>query len=428
MLAPVAILLAQQYQNQTGNITSTNMERQGLVYVQAVTGLMRELSAMRAAAVTEVPELKNAQAKVKSAFTVVQQLENELGPILGGQTKASFDALNKGVQDAVENPVRANGDETYTTHIAASDAALKLLGDIGDASQLSLDPELDTYHLRVLTVTVGPQYAEYLARLRDLAALTLKEGKAMPPLRTRAMERNATLISYVDPIYETSYGKGIVAFPAVAITMDMKGVDSTRETFMSILERQVLVEAPSGQVGQLLGIANAAVEKQLTLNQQVTLRLDEQLVARLARMAQEIQINFAIAGACLLVAFYFVICFYRVTKGGLALISAHLQELAQGDLRNRPIAPLGKDESALLIVDLHKVYDSMHELIRRVRHAARELANTSAEVSRASLDLSHRTEDAASNLGIQAGAMQLINDQINQSAQRTQEAAVMAGG
>ena len=82
----------------------------------------------------------------------------------------------------------------------------------------------------------------------------------------------------------------------------------------------------------------------------------------------------------------------------------------------------------MLIVDLHKVYDSMRDLIRRVRHSARDLANTSAEVSRASLDLSQRTEDAASNLGVQAAAVQLINDQINQSAQRTQEAAVMAGG
>ena len=428
MLAPVAILLAQQYQTQTGNIASTNLERQGLVYVQGVTGLMRDLAALRTAAMLKATDLEERKTLVDAAFAKVQQLEKELGPILGSQTKAGLDTLNKSVQDAIQHPVGPSGDETYASHIAASDAALKLLGDIGDASQLSLDPELDTYHLMVLTVTVGPQYAEYLSRLRDLAALTLKEGKALPPQRLRAMERNVTLIGYVDPIYENSYGKGIETFPAVTSAMDMKGVDSTRKAFMSMLEKQVLVEVPSGQIGQLLGVANAAVEKQLTLNQQVALRLDEQLAARTARMAQEMRINFAIAGACLLVALYFVICFYRVTKGGLALISSHLQELAEGDLRNRPVDPLGKDESAMLIVDLHKVYDSMHNLIRRVRHSANELANTSAEVSRASLDLSQRTEDAASNLGVQAGAMQQINDQINQSAQRTQEAAVMAGG
>jgi methyl-accepting chemotaxis protein len=234
--------------------------------------------------------------------------------------------------------------------------------------------------------------------------------------------------NYVDPIYENSYGQSVEAFPAVSAAMDMKGVDSTREAFMAVLEKQVLIEAPAGDVATLLATANAAVDKQITLNGQVAARLDAQLAARAVRIAREMQIQFLIAGAFLLVGLYLLLCFYRVTKGGLAVISAHLQELSDGDLRHRPAPPLGTDEPAMLIIDLQKVYDSMHDLIRRVRHSARELANTSAEVSRASLDLSQRTEDAASNLGVQAAAVQQINDQINQSAQRTQEAAVMAGG
>ncbi len=430
MLTPVVILLAQLYRADTANITTTNMERQGLRYVNGVTDLMHELIALRAAAMTKATDLQQKQSNVDTAFAKIQQLENELGPFFGSQTKAGFEALNKSVHDAVQNPVRPSGDETYAAHVSASDAALKLLGDIGDGSQLALDPELDTYHLMTMAVTVGPQYAEYLSRLRDLAALTLKDhdGKAVPPQRLRAMERNFTLIGYIDPIYENSYGKGIEAFPTVASAMDMKGVDSTREIFMAMLAKQVLIDVPSGEVGQFLGVADAAIEKQLTLSQQVAHRLDDQLVARNLRITGEMQTGFAIAGAFLFVALYLLLCFYRVTKGGLSLISVHLQELAEGDLRHRPVEPLGKDEAALLIVDMHKVYDSMQDLIRRVRHSANELANTSAEVSRASLDLSHRTEDAASNLGVQAGAMQHINDQINQSANRTQEAAVMAGG
>jgi methyl-accepting chemotaxis protein len=205
-------------------------------------------------------------------------------------------------------------------------------------------------------------------------------------------------------------------------------VDSTREAFMALLDKQVMVDAPSGDVGSFLGVANAAIDKQLALSKQVAHRLDDQLASRAARVVHEIQVNFAIAGVFLLIALYLLLCFYRVTKGGLALISMHLQELAEGDLRNRPVEPLGKDEPAMLIMDMRKVYESMQELIRRVRHSARELASTSAEVSRASLDLSNRTEDAASNLGVQAAAVQQINDQINQSAQHTAQAAVMAGG
>ncbi len=128
----------------------------------------------------------------------------------------------------------------------------------------------------------------------------------------------------------------------------------------------------------------------------------------------------------LLVAAYVFIAFYKVNKGGLALVSRHLNELASGDLRHRPIQPWGKDEPAQLIIELHKVYDSMHELIRRVRHSARELASTSSEVSRASLDLSARTEDAASNLGQQASAVEQIGAQVSETAVRSRQASEVA--
>jgi methyl-accepting chemotaxis protein len=189
-----------------------------------------------------------------------------------------------------------------------------------------------------------------------------------------------------------------------------------------------MVDAPAGELLSLQALSSATIEKQLALNQQVIHRLDEQLTARIERINLVLVKNFLIAAAFLLVGLYLFLCFYKVTKGGLALISSHLQELSQGDLRRRPIEPLGRDEPSMLILDMHKVYDSLQNLIRSVRHGARELANTSAEVSRASFDLSQRTEDAASNLGIQASAVQQINEQINQSTMRTQEAAIMAGG
>ncbi|MBT9505134.1 methyl-accepting chemotaxis protein [Rhodoferax sp.] len=145
-----------------------------------------------------------------------------------------------------------------------------------------------------------------------------------------------------------------------------------------------------------------------------------------AEQIQRTWLAAALISAALLIAGYVFIAFYKVNQGGLALVSRHLDELSTGDLRNKPIQPWGADEPAMLIVGLSKVYDSMHDLIRRVRHSARELAMTSAEVSRASLDLSSRTEDAASNLGQQASAVEQIGAQVGETAQRTQDAAVVA--
>lgn len=133
-----------------------------------------------------------------------------------------------------------------------------------------------------------------------------------------------------------------------------------------------------------------------------------------------------VVAIALLIAGYVFIAFYKVNKGGLAVVTQHLNELSAGDLRNKPTKPWGADEPAMLITGLGQVYDSMYELIRRVRHSARELAMTSAEVSRASLDLSSRTESAASNLGQQAASVQQIGSQVAETADRTHAAAGVA--
>lgn len=145
-----------------------------------------------------------------------------------------------------------------------------------------------------------------------------------------------------------------------------------------------------------------------------------------ADQKQRRQLVGCVIAAVLLLSGYVFISFYKVNRGGLSLVSQHLNELAEGDLRNRPAKPWGKDEPAMLISDLNKAYDSLDDLIRRVRHSARELANTSAEVSRASLDLSERTEDAASNLGEQASAVEEIGTQVRETAQLAQRAAAVA--
>ena len=133
-----------------------------------------------------------------------------------------------------------------------------------------------------------------------------------------------------------------------------------------------------------------------------------------------------VVGIVLLIAGYIFTSFFKVNQGGLQVVSQHLNELSEGDLRNKPTKPWGADEPAMLITDLGRVYDSMHDLIRRVRHSARELAMTSAEVARASHDLSARTESAASNLGEQAAAVEQIGGQVDETAVRTQAAAEVA--
>ncbi len=128
----------------------------------------------------------------------------------------------------------------------------------------------------------------------------------------------------------------------------------------------------------------------------------------------------------LIVSIYSFAAFYRVNKGGLLVISQHLDELAAGDLRDIPTKPWGKDEPAQLILNMQNVYKSLHDLIRKVRHGARELDTASQEIAAASSDLSARTEASAAALEQQASAMEEMSSTVSATVGTVQEAARFA--
>ncbi|NVO07119.1 MAG: hypothetical protein HXX19_14915, partial [Rhodoferax sp.] len=429
LLVPIVSLLVLLYRADSAVVNAARAERQGVAYVETVTALAGDMAQFRRAALSRASDLPAQQSSVAAALAKLANLHQQQGPEFTAAHGSHLDALTQGVQALLQKPLAATSDDSFVAHSMALDAALALLADLGGGSQLALDPEPDTHHMVQLSVLLGPQLAEHLARLRDLGALGLLEaGKPLAAEHRRRLEQAMNLLDYLAPAYANAYAQAFAAFPDVARGMDLQGVDAARQAYLAALKKQVLGAAPEGDAADLLGLANSAIERQLALNQQIAARLDSQLQARMERVAQGLVLELAASALCLAFTLYLMLSFYKVTKGGLALVSQHLNELAEGDLRHRPVDPRGKDEPALLILDLHKVYDSMHDLIRRVRHSARELAITSSEVSRASQDLSQRTEDAASNLGHQATAVAQISSQVKESAARTQEAAVLANG
>jgi methyl-accepting chemotaxis protein len=100
--------------------------------------------------------------------------------------------------------------------------------------------------------------------------------------------------------------------------------------------------------------------------------------------------------------------------------------MSDGDLRYIPSKPLGSDEPAAVITDLRVTYESLHALIRQVRHGARALHGASSEISAASLDLSARTEASAAALEQQAAAMEEIGSTVRATAENAKAAATFA--
>ena len=133
----------------------------------------------------------------------------------------------------------------------------------------------------------------------------------------------------------------------------------------------------------------------------------------------------AAAVLTLVVAGYLFLSFYRVMDGGLKETRRHLRAMTSGDLTTSP-APWGHDEAAQLMTDLRAMQDALCSMVLRVRQSSDDIVHSASEIASGALDLSRRTEHAASNLQESAAAMEEITTTVHSGTENTQEASQMA--
>ena len=101
-------------------------------------------------------------------------------------------------------------------------------------------------------------------------------------------------------------------------------------------------------------------------------------------------------------------------------------EIGTGNLAHRVEVSPGDHSSLMANLEIMRV--NLFELIRRVRHTARELSTSSEELAHSSHELSVRTESTATSLEQQVTTMERMAQQVADTAQRTGQAAEFASG
>ena len=73
---------------------------------------------------------------------------------------------------------------------------IALITHVGDASNLTLDPDLDSYYLMNVLIFQGPELSEALAQARGLGVGIAASGKATPE-QLEKLNRLSVLMHYL---------------------------------------------------------------------------------------------------------------------------------------------------------------------------------------------------------------------------------------
>jgi len=302
---------------------------------------------------------------------------------------------------------------------------LVLLGQSNDSSNLTLDPDIDTYYLMEVAVLRLPELLDGVARVRDLGVVMLP-GKAQGAAWTRQVIERMAIIQMHAAGIEASLAKAVAYNPDVRARVDAAAALAALKAFTQAVDAQVLrAEGPKGDVAAYVASSGAATKALFALADTSSQALDELIAVRVAKMARERAVSIAAMVLGLTSAMYLFTCFRKVLEGGLREVASHIDAMRDGNLTTQP-RPWGRDEAARLMHTLAQMQTSLRRIVTQVRQGSDSIVSASEQIAGGAMDLSARTEQSAAYLQQTASAMEQITATVNNNLSAVQEVTRLA--
>jgi len=384
-LAPIALLALNYFQAQQANIDFSAKERLGVLYAQAAMPLLQNWLQ---------PQADKVQAD--KLLARLGEVETAFGKELG--TGSAFAALKTAAQAGDARPIQP---------------LLDLLGVATDGSNLTLDPDIDSYYLMDAALFRLPVMAHAAAQTRDANA----------DQQRLAVEQAMLLSTHLAGTL-SGIAKAVAYNPDLSNAVRAEDASQAIGQYLKQLEESVLRAGNLQPVD--VGAAQSSLEAMFSLADRSLTHLDMLIAARVDRMVQDRNLTIAVTAVCLLLAFYLFISFRKVLDGGLREVAFHINAMRAGDLTTQPRA-WGADEVAGLMLTLSEMQASLRRIVGQVRSASDSMVHASTEIKSASLDLSGRTEQSAANLEQTASAMEEIAATVRNNEATVGEVSKLAG-
>ena len=426
-MLPTALTAWDYFSSLAGQISFSAKERLGLVYAKEVTALLPLLQRQRLYSLQEAasgktpPELAAAQQAAAVQAERLAGVQKSLGDELAtGKAYARFVEASKALPSASEGV-----PAVFAAHNAGVAALLSLLGDANDGSNLTLDPEIDTFYLMDMAVVRLPLMAEVVAQKRSLGAAVLIAGQITPKQSRSLIERSVQLAGHADAV-DADIAKADAYRPGLRAGIQSDEYKASVDDFLQRVDATVLrAEGPTGDAAAHVAAGNRALEAMAQLATRSNDMLDKLLAERVARLEQQRNVNAGLLAAGLLLSLYLFMAFGKVLSGGLKEVTYHVDAMRDGNLTTRPCA-VGTDEVAGLMHSLQQMQGSLRRIVGQVRSASDSIVTASTQIAGGAADLASRTEQSAANLQQTASAMEQIASTVKNSEAKVDAATQLA--
>ncbi|MFO0612553.1 MAG: methyl-accepting chemotaxis protein [Polyangiaceae bacterium] len=429
LLIPFGALLQLQFAAASDSMAFSEKESVGVRYIEVARKFLLSIERRRILALAILRgetnysgQLAAASTEADSSATALESLEAELGSKLKSterwkQVKVAWAKL-KSISSSDPEDVDA-------AHREVASLVLSLIGeDVGNSSNLILDPDLDSYWLMDAYVLKLPLLADTIARIaaRDISAKGATDARALldfggPLQSARSTASDLVTVNLATAIRETqnpAFGQS----PTLRAAVEGPGASlrDMVESYVTAIADDTAARAAGGSAANIKTTTDQSLNTLSeieSLYAKIAPELDWLAKKRVSRYgAKRIQ-GLVVGGAAVLVLAYVFIGFYFAVQRSVVALGGAAKRMIAGD--GSAVSTDNRDE----IADIVRAFNEINVALVQSRELQRRVQADNEALQANIMDLLRVVSDASDgDLRVRAkiteGALGNVADAFNQ--------------
>jgi len=343
-------------------------ESRGLEYYTPLLVLLNDLQEQRGLTSIWLSGDASFKARVDAKHEDVEKdvrIVDEVDQRLDGtlHTRARWTELSDDIRNLASRSSNTTPSESFELHSRTIEKTIALLTRVGDASNLTLDPDLDSYYVMNILIFQGPELSEVVAQARGLGS-RIAANKGSDPDELDQLNRLAILMGFLQKKVDDSLGKISQANPTLKTQMDAESRSAVGAVHVATDRATKLVRSRGrdANAAEYFDALNGSVKSLFEMQQRGTDSLNVLLQNRISKFSWEVAATLAWAGLGLLVVSGVGLVMARDMTASLRRVVDAANQIAVGDLAVPALPTARHDEIGILAQAFDRNVQALKEM------------------------------------------------------------------
>ena len=420
---PIAVLIYLLVSEVNSSIAFAEKERAGVAYLMPLRGVLENFQQHRGMAAgllggdaSFAEKLAAKQKQLESLLAAVDAVDERHGQAFN--TSVEWKAIRDDWQGLRGRVQGMQSKESFAAHTALIAKLTALMTTVADQSNLTLDPDLDTYYVMDALVTRLPALSESLGQARALGSGIAARAVITPEERARIAVQQSVIQETAKAVaHDIEVAGGANPELVRRIGVEMGAIKQSVGGFADTMNRELIVaERIALNPREYFAAATGVIDHVFKVYDALAPELDGLLQARIDRLSWKRSAMLSFVCAMLLLAAYLYVAFYAAVSRTVASLNGTATQLANGGLDARAEAA-GNDELTQVAHNFNAMAARLQDIVVQVRSASDSLSSASEQVSATAQSLSQSSSEQAASVEQTSASVEQMNASITHNAE-----------